>query len=198
MMIELFGYLGSALVVVSMLMASIVKLRIINTAGCIISGTYALIIGSYPLAIMNGCLIVINIYNLFRLLKSEKKFDLISGKQGDAFLDYFLERYRMDMAAYFPGFKKEIQSDEAYLVCCDGTPAGVLLGRRMEKGVLDVVLDYSIPAYRDCSVGAYLYPQLKKKGIQMLAYAQQESASHVSYMKKMGFVRENQRYIKNL
>ena len=33
MMIELVGYLGSALVVVSMLMTSVVKLRVVNTIG---------------------------------------------------------------------------------------------------------------------------------------------------------------------
>ena len=74
-MIELFGYLGSTLVVVSMLMASVVKLRVINMIGSIISGTYALIIGSFPLALMNFCLIVINAYNLIRLLKSDKQYD---------------------------------------------------------------------------------------------------------------------------
>ena len=60
--IELFGYLGSFLVVVSMLMSSVIKLRIINIIGSTISGTYALIIGSFPLALMNICLIIINAY----------------------------------------------------------------------------------------------------------------------------------------
>ena len=32
MLIEIFGYIGSALVVVSMLMSSVVKLRVINVA----------------------------------------------------------------------------------------------------------------------------------------------------------------------
>lgn len=67
--IELFGYLGSTLVVVSMLMASVVKLRVINMIGSVISASYALIIGSFPLVLMNVCLIAINAYNLVRLLK---------------------------------------------------------------------------------------------------------------------------------
>ena len=66
--IELAGYLGSTLVVVSMLMSSVVKLRVINTIGSVISATYALIIHSYPLALMNICLIIINCYNLIKLL----------------------------------------------------------------------------------------------------------------------------------
>ena len=61
MMIEIYGYIGSVLVVVSMLMSSIIKLRVINILGSVISGSYALIIGSFPLVLMNSCLIIINV-----------------------------------------------------------------------------------------------------------------------------------------
>ncbi len=54
MLIEIFGYIGSILVVVSMLMSSIVKLRAINTIGSVISGIYAVVCG----ALMNICLIM--------------------------------------------------------------------------------------------------------------------------------------------
>ena len=67
MMIELFGYLGSALVVVSMLMTSVMKLRIINTVGSVIFMIYALIIRSYPTALMNLFLVGINIYHMLKL-----------------------------------------------------------------------------------------------------------------------------------
>ena len=97
LLVELFGYLGSVLVVVSMLMASVVKLRVINTFGSVISGTYALIIGSFPLALMNVCLLVINIYNLFKLLKTRQQYDLVCVKKEDSFLQYVLERYREDI-----------------------------------------------------------------------------------------------------
>ena len=67
--IEMFGYIGSVLIVVSMFMSSVVKLRIINTAGSVISGIYALISGAFPLFVMNICIIVINIYNLIKPMK---------------------------------------------------------------------------------------------------------------------------------
>ena len=51
--IEMVGYLGSVLVVVSMLMSSVIKLRVINTVGSGIFAVYALIIHSYPTALMN-------------------------------------------------------------------------------------------------------------------------------------------------
>lgn len=199
MLIEIFGYIGSALVVVSMLMSSVVKLRIINTVGSIISGTYALIIGSFPLALMNFCLIVINVYNLFKLLKSQQQYDLIDGNIKDTFLRYFLERYKDDIQIYFPGFKMDTsESDQAYIVCCNGTPAGVMLGRRSGDGMIDIAVDYSIPAYRDCSIGNFLYPKLQKKGIRTLRFGQQLSQTHEVYMKKMGFVKENDAYVKKL
>ena len=43
-MIEMVGYLGSALVVASMLMSSVIKLRVINTVGSGIFAAYALMI----------------------------------------------------------------------------------------------------------------------------------------------------------
>ena len=60
-LIECIGYLGSALVLVAFLMSSVVKLRVVNTVGSLIFAAYALIIRSYPTAIMNFCLVVINL-----------------------------------------------------------------------------------------------------------------------------------------
>ena len=42
MMIEMIGYLGSILVLISMLMSSVIKLRVINTIGSGIFCVYAL------------------------------------------------------------------------------------------------------------------------------------------------------------
>ena len=50
---ELIGYLASLLVLISLLMTSVVKLRIINLIGSFIFAVYALAIRSYPTAVMN-------------------------------------------------------------------------------------------------------------------------------------------------
>lgn len=198
MIIELFGYLGSTLVVVSMLMSSVVKLRVINTVGSIISGTYALIIHSYPLALMNICLIVINCYNLAKLLKSEQQYDLIRVNTGDGFLSYFIARYREDIQNFFQGQDLDSQaSNAAYIVCCGEAPAGLLLGNISENGTLDITVDYTTPTYRDCSVGKYLYAKLPEDGIRKLVYSG-KSEKHAEYLQKMGFVSENGIYEKTL
>ena len=198
MIIELFGYLGSTLVVVSMLMSSVVKLRVINTIGSIISGTYALIIHSYPLALMNICLIVINCYNLAKLLKSEQQYDLVRVNADDGFLSYFIARYKEDIQNFFQGQDlAPSASNAAYIVCCGEAPAGLLLGNISENGTLDIAVDYTTPTYRDCSVGKYLYARLPEDGIRKLVYSG-KSEKHIEYLLKMGFVSENGVYKKTL
>ena len=142
MMIEIFGYIGSGLVVISMLMSSIVRLRVINTIGSVISAIYAVVCGAFPLALMNVCLIVINVYNLIKLLKTQQVYDLVHARADDAFVAYFLERYKDDIRTYFPGFAKDDAAGaQAYLVCCNGNAAGLLLGRQARgAGLFDAGL----------------------------------------------------------
>lgn len=186
--LELFGYLGSTLVVVSMLMASVVKLRVINVIGSIISGIYALIIGSFPLALMNFCLIVINVYNLNKLLKTKKQFEIVKSNGSDPLVKYFLNYNYRDVVTYFPSFADyNMTEDVAFVVFCKGNPAGILLGKELRSDTVDVMLDYSVPAYRDCSVGAYLYSNLNTYGIKKLILTHKQSDAHIHYLNKMGF-----------
>ena len=197
--IELFGYLGSTLVVVSMLMASVVKLRVINTAGSVISATYALIIGSYPLVLMNTCLIVINVYNLYKLLKTKNQYDTVITTLQDPFVRYFLSRYLEDMVGFFPDLHMvQTHANVVYIVCCGGNPAGVMLGRKDASGAVEVLVDYSVPAYRDCSVGKYLYSALREQGVKHLRFEQRCSDAHRAYLNKMDFAEQRGVYIKEL
>lgn len=60
MFIQVLGYVGSIMVVFSMLMRSVTRLRFINTAGCVLSAIYALVIQAYPTMLMNVVLVLIN------------------------------------------------------------------------------------------------------------------------------------------
>ncbi len=197
-LIELYGYLGSALVVISMLMSSVVKLRVINAVGSLVSGSYALIIGSFPLALMNGCLLIINLYNLRKLLVTEKHYDLLPCSPQESFARYFLEHYSEDIAKYFPGYREDAAlADTGYLVLCNGDPSGILLGKTAGVGTLESYLEYTTPTYRDCSVGKFLYSALPGQGIGKLTVAQ-ASESHKPYLKKMGYEASPDGYVKKL
>ncbi|MBE6959574.1 MAG: hypothetical protein E7448_02490 [Ruminococcaceae bacterium] len=70
--LELFGYLGTALVLLSMMMTSVVKLRIINMTGSVISAIYAVLSNTWPVVLLNLGLIIINTVQLLRLKRSSK------------------------------------------------------------------------------------------------------------------------------
>lgn len=183
---EIIGYVGSALVLVSFLMASVVKLRVVNAIGSTIFAVYALLIRSYPTMIMNICLVLVNLYYLWKLRNSEPNYRMTALSPADGFVGFFLTEHREDIAGCFPGRSwDEEHLNRAFLVCHGDTPAGILLGREQD-GVLDVALDYSTPVYRDSSEGRYLLEHLPQEGISLLRYENAE-AGHLGYLKKMGY-----------
>ena len=188
LIIEIIGYIGSALVLVSMLMTSVVRLRIINLTGSLIFAGYALAIRSYPTAIMNICLAGINIFHLVRIFREERVYNLIKTNSNDGYFSYILKRSMADIIHWFPEFAHEdIEGSIIYMVCCDDIPASLFIGREIEPGVVEVVLDYATPAYRDSSAGRFLNKCLKKDGYKALVF-DQESAGHIPYLEKMGYV----------
>ncbi len=198
MIIEMIGYLGSVLVLISFLMSSVVKLRVINAVGSLVFAGYALNIHSYPTALMNFCLVGINIYYLVRLRHPDRQYTLTRETGDGGMLAGFLDYYRGDIENCFPGIRIDRQeADAAYLICHNMTPAGVLLGRERERGTLEILLDYSTPEYRDCSVGKYLYGRLQEQGVCRLVFPG-EPGKHEDYLKRMGFVREDGAYVKSL
>lgn len=62
--IELLGYLGSAVVVVSLTLRNITKLRIVNFTGAAIFIVYGYLIKSNPLIILNVIICIIHAYLL--------------------------------------------------------------------------------------------------------------------------------------
>lgn len=195
--IEAIGYIGSALVLISMLMTSVAKLRLINAFGSLIFTGYALAIQSYPTAAMNFSLALINIYNLARIVKNKKEYSVVNLKEGDPFISYFLNFYKEDIGKFFPAFSDSGKYDTAYLICRGTEAAGILLGSLESDGSIDVKIDYTTPVYRDCSVGKYLYNYLASQNFSKLA-AENVSENHKNYLEKMGFVQDGGCFVKKL
>ncbi len=198
-LIELIGYVGSGLVVVSMLMTSVKKLRIINMIGSIIFTIYALIIQSYPTALMNLCLVLINVYRLSRLRESSPHYHMYECNGKDASLRYLTDYYKEDILHFFPDTNLEAIRDcnAVYMVVSDTTPVGVLIGNRVDADTIDIIVDYTTPRYRDTSVGSLLYKEIAKKGIRKLQFCV-SSVDHEGYLNKMGFTRSVEGFVKEL
>ncbi|WP_249314868.1 uroporphyrinogen decarboxylase [Pseudoalteromonas sp. S1727] len=69
---EYLGYLASALLIVSLTMSDVSKLRWFNLAGCIAFTAYGAAIAAWPVAITNGLLTFVNIYHLLKLNRQQK------------------------------------------------------------------------------------------------------------------------------
>ena len=195
--LEIFGYIGTALVLLSMMMTSVVKLRLINTIGSLISMIYAFLSGAWPVVFLNLGLIIINVWQLIKLSRTETVFECVEVDSGDKSLEYFLAYHASDIDHHFPGYKLNGgQNKEVYMVYTSGEPVGVLVGTR-DHATLNVELDYSTVKYRDCSVGAFLYEHLKKDGIKRLV-SERKGDYHNQYLSKMGFTEENGKFSKTL
>ncbi|MEJ2041676.1 MAG: hypothetical protein P8X74_11940 [Reinekea sp.] len=70
-LIEIYGYLGSALIAVSLMMSNIKQLRWINLIGAGMFASYGLIILAWPVAVLNGFIVLIDIYHLYQLYRTK-------------------------------------------------------------------------------------------------------------------------------
>lgn len=78
--IEIIGYVGTAVVLASMLMTSMTRLRVINMCGSALSAVYALITGALPVVVLNVALITINTVQLIKERRSRLAAETI-GKE---------------------------------------------------------------------------------------------------------------------
>ena len=70
--LEIFGYIGTALVLLSMMMTSLEKLRWFNLAGSVVSMIYGALCNTWPTAVLNLGLAIINIVQLVRMKRKSQ------------------------------------------------------------------------------------------------------------------------------
>ncbi len=192
---EMIGYLGSFLVVVSLLMSSVIKLRIINTIGSLIFCVYALVIHSYPTAVMNAALVIINMWFLVKLINKERSFTLLEVSSDDSSALHMLARYGEDISKYFPDREsRNSEVNKVFIAFQDDNIAGITLGKSNGNEFL-FLTDYSTPQYRDCKLGSFVYGKLNELAYTKLFY-DVNNEIHINYLKKMGFHEENGMMIK--
>ncbi|MCL4249170.1 MAG: hypothetical protein KJ065_13570 [Anaerolineae bacterium] len=188
---ELIGYIASALVIVSLVMTSVLRLRLISFVGAVAWFIYGVMLNAPPIYVTNGIIIAINVYFLFQMFTAKHYFKLLEVDRRSAYLRSFLEFYQADIGKFFPSFKYDPeQVDLVYLVLRDLMPVGVFITERDRSGRSLINLDYVIPGYRDLQPGKFLYEELDhmlpEKGVRTL-YSVPGSEKHHAYLKRMGF-----------
>jgi N-acetylglutamate synthase-like GNAT family acetyltransferase len=190
-MLEYLGYLASAVVLISLLMTSIKKLRWINLIGSILFGVYGFMIGSIPTGLMNFGIVLINIYYLVKIYTSEDYFKVISVSKDEEYLKQFVSFYQKDVERFSSISKDAIEQAKVKLfILRNMNPAGLFVADPMDEKTLEIHLDYVVPAYRDFKVGAYVFEDkrdfFKDSGYQeFVTFSKVDE--HINYLKKMGF-----------
>ncbi|MGQ1909384.1 hypothetical protein ACT3CE_06310 [Marinifilum sp. RC60d5] len=184
-LLEWIGYAASVLVLVSLTMTSIVKLRWYNLAGAVLFSAYGFLIGALPVGIMNFLIVCANLYNLRKMYSRIEDFKIIEIKKDDELLKHLLEFHAKDITTFFPDFQQK-KNQLSLFILRDMSIAGIFIGTQ-ENNEFRIDLDYALPQYRDFKVGNYLYKKLNK----ILGTYQVDSVYCVSkdfkYMEKMGF-----------
>jgi hypothetical protein len=201
-MIEAVGYLGSALVITSLLMTRILRLRVISLMGSTAFLIYGLLIGSVPIVITNVVIMGINTTFLWRATRVTERFSLLEIRPDSLYLEEFLQFHHEDILVHEPDWNGETaDSDLTALVLRDMQPAMAIVGK-VGKGAMELRLDYAIPRFRDYRMGRFLYDSnaeffLDKKITTIWASGQTES--HAKYLRRMGFAEtEPGRYERSL
>ncbi|HSU16977.1 YgjV family protein [Longimicrobium sp.] len=192
--LELLGYVASVLVAVSLMMSRIVRLRVINLVGSLAFTLYGALIGAYPVAAVNGFIVVINLFYLWKMLRAREYFRILVIEPDSEYLRYFLAVHAGDVRRFLPGFAHAPERGEMTLfVLRDLVPAGLFIGEPRGDGCLWVRLDYVIPAYRDFKIGRYLYGEradfFRERGIHTIV-SPAGTAGHAEYLRRMGFTRD--------
>lgn len=193
---ELIGYAGSALIVVSLMMQSLLRLRIVNLAGAAVFALYGVLIGAPPVWVVNGAIVLIDLWYLRRMLRAEEDLEVLEVAPASTYLARFLAYHAADIRHFQPAFAGVRDDHRAFLVLRDLVPAAAVLVAPEGDGRWVVDLDYAIPAYRDHTSGAHAYRGggLFETLPATALVSAPGNAVHRRYLERMGFVRDGERY----
>ena len=95
--LDLLGWLGSVLLVVSLLQTRVLRFRVLNLAACLSLVVFNALIEVWPMVGMNLATSTINVWFLVRLLRDrhdERAFHVLQVLPQDAYFQHFLGRPR--------------------------------------------------------------------------------------------------------
>ena len=195
---DALGWLGSALLIYSLLQARILRLRVLNTVACVILIVFNALLAVWPMVAMNVVLAAINIVFIVRMLRErddERTYAVLPVREDDAYLTHFLGVHRADIDRHFGQFAAGAAAGRSsYLVQHGDETAGVMVVRDEGDGVAQVELDYVTPRFRDFSPGEFVFRRsglFRDRGFRQVL----TPPGMVSpYYARVGFTRQGDRY----
>ncbi len=176
--LEWFGYLASVVVLVSLAMRSIAKLRWINLAGSLTTGIAG-----------------INAYFLFKIYSTGEELVLIEANLASPYFRHFWNTNRGEIVRLFG--EVPLSSDKrAFYFLRNNITAGILVGHEMDDTDFCIDIDFVTREYRDFKLGRYFIASGRLATVMPRMHrlrARPSSAIHRRYLQKLGFVEADQR-----
>ena len=161
--LQVIGWLGSALLVASLLQTRLMRLRVLNLIACLILIGFNAALSVWPMVGMNIVLSAINIYFIAKMLRQrhdDRVYRAVPIGVGEPLLHDVLTRHATDIAAFNPGLPADVTEgvEHAFLVSTGDEIVGVVLSRQGESPEeQQVVVDYVLPAFRDFTPGEFVF-----------------------------------------
>lgn len=204
-LLETVGWIGSALIVLSLMQARVLRFRWMNMAGSIVATVYNAVLGIWPFAAMNAVIAVISAYWLRRLYREAKDptvYRVLAVAPDDPYLAHVLAVHAADIATHAPGFEAAPigPGRHTFLVVRGDEAVGVVALREAGDGVADVELDWVKPRFRDFTPGRFVYAQsgaLPAAGIRRVQLIPHDATDR-EYLRKAGFRVERTHWVRDL
>jgi hypothetical protein len=189
--LEIVGYAASGLIALSLMMSSLLRLRLINLVGAAAFATYGLLIQAYPVAVLNSVIVLVNLYHLRRMLRAKEFYQLLQVRPDSDFLRHFLKTYRADIQRIIPEFDyRPTERQLTIFILRECTPVGVLIAEHKSPKTLRVALDFVIPRYRNLHIGRFLFVEqaefFRQLGVKEIV-VQPRTKEFGAYLVEVGF-----------
>jgi hypothetical protein len=205
--LEAIGWIGSILIVWSLMQARVLRFRWMNFAGAFVATIYNGAIGVWPFAFMNAAITIIDAYWLIRLYRErhdESAYSVIPVGPEDPYLQHVLAVHAEDIARHQPDFDAHpAPTDQAratFLVALGDEAVGMVAVRHQGGGVGLVELDWVKPRFRDFAPGEFVYRS--SDALSDAGFTRLEIESHDAldrdYLRKMGFHTSETRWVREL
>lgn len=190
-LIEWLGYAASALVLISLSMSSIARLRWFNLAGALCFSVYGVIIEAWPVAVVNIAIAFVNVYYLLQFYAKKDYFKLLETRPDNAYLKEFLRFHEAAIARWYPRFDGNLEEQSlVFLALRNMAVAGVFVGEKTDEKTLKIVVEHVIREYADRKVGRFIYrdcrDEFRKRGIHRLV-VDTGMIENENYFRAMGF-----------
>ncbi len=169
--LDLFGWAGSALLIVSLLQTRVLRFRILNLSASLSLVAFNALVGVWPMVGMNIATSTINLWFIAAMLRDrhdESAFDVLQVSPADAYFQHFLALHAADISRFHPVYAGIEPDDLAFQILKGDETVGVVLIRR-DGDQARVQLDYVTPRFRDFSPGEFVWrrsPRLRERGFR--------------------------------